>query len=399
MDNNQNSNNQNHQAYGRQQFDQPQQGYGQQQYNQPQQGYGQQQYNQPQQGYGQQHNQPQQGYGQQYNQSQQAYGQQSYNSQQPPVYSGVNPNGQAKDSRGMTFGILSIIFGILFAPVGLVLSIIGLVKSSKNKSTSVPAILNWIGLGISALLLVLSIIFFAGVVSAVNKTEEYINEASHTSYDNFSFDNGYDDDDEDEDDYVTTESTTEAKTEEATESATTESNDSTDPSGSSDSNDLYCDEYEDSSESCIGTYPEPAGCQRVGDSVQGYISVPEKYVTFVESGGYNSYLLGHQQYAYGMLDIITHYTYAPESVGKVETFVAGLESSLAASATKTEVYNATFGDHKGYLVYGEYSDGATLRAFVFKDDVGNVQYICVEGLDDEYADIYKYVFSNYSLTK
>ena len=377
MDNNQNSNNQNHQAYGRQQFDQPQQGYGQQQYNQPQQGYGQ----------------------QQYNQSQQAYGQQAYNSQQPPVYSGVNPNGQAKDSRGMIFGILSIIFGILFAPVGLVLSIIGLVKSSKNKSTSVPAILNWIGLGISALLLVLSIIFFAGVVSAVNKTEEYINEASHTSYDNFSFDNGYDDKDEDEDDYVTTESTTEAKTEEATESATTESNDSTDPSGSSDGNDLYCDEYEDSSESCIGTYPEPAGCQRVGDSVQGYISVPEKYVTFVESGGYNSYLLGHQQYAYGMLDIITHYTYAPESVGKVETFVAGLESSLAASATKTEVYNATFGDHKGYLVYGEYSDGATLRAFVFKDDVGNVQYICVEGLDDEYADIYKYVFSNYSLTK
>ena len=364
MDNNQNSNNQNHQAYGRQQFDQPQQGYGQQ-----------------------------------YNQSQQAYGQQSYNSQQPPVYSGVNPNGQAKDSRGMAFGILSIIFGILFSPVGLVLSIIGLVKSSKNKSTSVPAILNWIGLGISALLLVLSIIFFAGVVSAVNKTEEYINEASHTSYDNFSFDNGYDDEDEDEDDYVTTESTTEAKTEEATESATTESNDSTDPSGSSDSNDLYCDEYEDSSESCIGAYPEPAGCQRVGDSVQGYISVPEKYGTFVESAGYNSYLLGHQQYAYGMLDIITHYTYAPESVGKVETFVAGLESSLAASATKTEVYNATFGDHKGYLVYGEYSDGATLRAFVFKDDVGNVQYICVEGLDDEYADIYKYVFSNYSLTK
>ena len=114
MDNNQNSNNQNQQAYGRQQFDQPQQGYGQQQYNQP---------------------------------------------QQPPFYSGVNPNGQAKDSSGMTFGILSIIFGILFAPVGLVLSIIGLVKSSKNKSTSVPTILNWIGLGISALFLVLLIFF------------------------------------------------------------------------------------------------------------------------------------------------------------------------------------------------------------------------------------------------
>ena len=386
-----------------------QQGYPQQsQYTQS--GYGQQQ-QYTQQGYGQQSPYTQQGYVQQNQYNQQGYAQQNqYNqqqsyAQQPPVYQPASPN-IPKDDAGKTLGILSIIFGIFIAPVGLILSIVGLVKASKNTNNNFPTVLNFIGLGLSGFVIVIYVIVYAWIFGIFAYTYNSVS-GSHESSTTSSYYDTNDDDDHsstvlsptttESTTAVTTESTTETTAEATTESSTEE--DTSDASGSSNSNDLYSEKFDDTDESYIGTYPEPSGCQRVGDSVQGYISIPEKYVTFVESGGYNPNLLGHQQYAYGMLDVITHYTYAPESVGKVETFVEGMQSTFAKSATSCEIYNATFGSHKGFMLYGEYSDGAVLRAFVFKDEAGNIQYICVEGLNDEYDDIYKYVFSNYSLTE
>lgn len=359
----------------------------------------QQQYSQ--QGYYQQQQYSQQGYYQQ--QQYQVNQQQGYN-QQPPVYQ-PSPSNIPRDDAGKTLGILSIIFGLFIAPVGLILSIVGLVKASKNTNNNFPTVLNFIGLGLSGFVIVIYVIVYAWIFGIFAYSYNSVS-GSHESSTTSSY-HGIDDDDDhsstvlspttsESTTAVTTETTTETTAEATTESTTEE--DTSDASGSSNNNDLYSEKYDDTDESYIGTYPEPSGCQRVGDSVQGYISIPEKYVTFVESGGYNSSLLGHQQYAYGMLDVITHYTYSPESVGKVDTFVEGMQSTFAKSATSCEIYNATFGSHKGFMLYGEYSDGAVLRAFIFKDEAGNIQYICVEGLNDEYADIYKYVFSNYSLT-
>ena len=333
-----------------------------------------------------------------YNQQQQ-YSQQVYN-QQPPVYQ-PSPSNIPRDDAGKTLGILSIIFGLFIAPVGLILSIIGLVKASKNTNNNFPTVLNFIGLGLSGFVIVIYVIVYAWIFGIFAYSYNSVS-GSHESSTTSSY-HGIDDDDDHSSTVLsptTSESTTAVTTETTTETTTesTTEEDTSDASGSSNNNDLYSEKYDDTDESYIGTYPEPSGCQRVGDSVQGYISIPEKYVTFVESGGYNSSLLGHQQYAYGMLDVITHYTYSPESVGKVDTFAEGMQSTLAKSATSCEIYNATFGSHKGFMLYGEYSDGAVLRAFIFKDEAGNIQYICVEGLNDEYADIYKYVFSNYSLT-
>ena len=359
----------------------------------------QQQYNQ--QGYNQQQQYNQQGYYQQQQYSQQGY------YQQPPVYQPASPN-IPKDDAGKTLGILSIIFGLFIAPVGLILSIVGLVKASKNTNNTFPTVLNFIGLGLSGFVIVIYVIVYAWIFGIFAYSYNSVS-GSHESSTTSSY-HGIDDDDDHSSTVLspttsesttavttetTTETTAEATTEYTTEESTTQE-DTSDASGSSNNNDLYSEKYDDTDESYIGTYPEPSGCQRVGDSVQGYISIPEKYVTFVESGGYNSYLLG---YAYGMLDVITHYTYSPESVGKVDTFVEGMQSTFAKSANSCEIYNATFGSHKGFMLYGEYSDGAVLRAFIFKDEAGNIQYICVEGLNDEYADIYKYVFSNYSLTE
>ena len=351
-------------------------------------------YNQQQQ-YSQQVYNQQQQYSQQVYNQQQQYSQQVYN-HQPPVYQ-PSPSNIPRDDAGKTLGILSIIFGLFIAPVGLILSIVGLVKASKNTNNNFPTVLNFIGLGLSGFVIVIYVIVYAWIFGIFAYSYNSVS-GSHESSTTSSY-HGIDDDDDHSSTVLsptTSESTTAVTTETTTESTTEE--DTSDASGSSNNNDLYSEKFDDTDESYIGTYPEPSGCQRVGDSVQGYISIPEKYVTFVESGGYNSYLLGHQQYAYGMLDVITHYTYSPESVGKVDTFAEGMQNTLAKSATSCEIYNATFGSHKGFMLYGEYSDGAVLRAFIFKDEAGNIQYICVEGLNDEYADIYKYVFSNYSLT-
>ena len=133
-----------------------------------------------------------------------------------------------------------------------------------------------------------------------------------------------------------------------------------------------------------------------GNETLGYIQVPDKYIDFEETNGYSDSLLDHQQYAYGMLDIITHYTYSKEDIPNIESYAISLQESIQRSTSNVDIETATFGTYSGYLVRATYDDGTILRAFIFNDINENVQYICVEGLDDEYSDVYKTVFCNFT---
>ena len=187
----------------------------------------------------------------------------------------------------------------------------------------------------------------------------------------------------------TTESTTEEDTtEEDTTEATTEG-DSTTPTIVGADNGEFEVDYP-------GTYQYALDTQRLGDDVLGYIDVPSSWVLFKEAGNTWNNTLAHQQYAYGMMDVITHVTYDRNMTNEE---LKGFADGLAGSLNNGKVQSARFGDNTGYLVTSVYNDGTTLRVFVFVDVNKHVQYLAVEGLDDEYSDVYRLVYQNYSHTK
>ncbi|MBR1507065.1 MAG: hypothetical protein IJ619_03605 [Eubacterium sp.] len=187
----------------------------------------------------------------------------------------------------------------------------------------------------------------------------------------------------------TTESTTEEDTtEEDTTEATTEG-DSTTPTIVGADNGEFEVDYP-------GTYQYALDTQRLGDDVLGYIDVPSSWVLFKEAGNTWNNTLAHQQYAYGMMDVITHVTYDKNMTNEE---LKGFADGLAGSLNNGKVQSARFGDNTGYLVTSVYNDGTTLRVFVFVDVNKHVQYLAVEGLDDEYSDVYRLVYQNYSHTK
>ncbi len=341
---------------------------------------------------------------------QQAYSNQQYNGYQQtydqygPVSGFVNG---PKDNNGQTLGVVSIILALFFPLISLILGIVGLKKSKQNRNNNTPKILNWIGIFASSLILILSLFLTVYVVKHIMTTGHY--SYSH-SY-NYTNHNDKDaDEDEEEDDDVDDEDELDPFDEEgdleheddvensqefANDLNQLDTNNNETVAETNNDTSVYSENFSDSTESYSGTYTPSYETVSHGDDVQGYIEVPSTYFDFYETDGYSDKLLAHQQYAYGMLDIITHYTFPGEDVPDLEAFAAGYQISFSTTAEKCDVYNATFGDNQGYLVYAEYSDGAILRAFIFEDNKGNVQYLCVEGVNDEYSDVYKTVFCNY----
>ena len=329
---------------------------------------------------------------QQYNAYQQNSNYQANNAyQQNNPYQANNqyqqgPMNVPKDDGGNVLGIISVILSFFIPLVALVLGIIGLTKAKKNRNNVVPTALNWIGIGTSILTMVLSTIMIIGFIKEINAEDDY--SESHSNH-------VYADSDKDKDDIDDYEVLDPFEDEngdlnpiQSTDSTNTEEFEN-------DLEDLYSQNFSDSTESHSGSYTPSYETVSHGDDVQGYIEVPATYFDFYETGGYSDKLLGHQQYAYGILDIVTHYTFPGEDVPNLESFAASYQITFSASADKCDVYNATFGENQGYLVYAEYSDGTILRAFIFKDNKGNVQYLCVEGVTDDYSDVYKTVFCNY----
>ena len=157
---------QNQQGGQYQQGYQDQQGYGQQG-GQYQQGYAGQQSDPYQQSYqGQQGYQDQQGYQSQPSmQYQQSYGNQNYGNQNyggpnngGSYNSGSNNTKNYEENYGGGLGIASIICGIFFPLIGLICGLIGLSKSKQNVTNGTPKLLNTIGVAISSIMIVASII-------------------------------------------------------------------------------------------------------------------------------------------------------------------------------------------------------------------------------------------------
>ena len=345
---------------------------------------------------------------QQYNAYQQNSNYQANNAyQQNNPYQANNqyqqgPMNVPKDDGGNVLGIISVILSFFIPLVALVLGIIGLTKAKKNRNNVVPTALNWIGIGTSILTMVLSTIMIIGFIKEINAEDDYSESHSNHVYadsdkdkddiDDYEVLDPFEDENGDLNPIQSTDSTNTEEFENDLEDLTFDSDDTAE---TNDDTALYSENFSDSTESYSGTYTPSYETVSHGDDVQGYIEVPSTYFDFYEADGYSDKLLAHQQYAYGMLDIITHYTFPGEDVPDLEAFAAGYQISFSTTAEKCDVYNATFGDNQGYLVYAEYSDGAILRAFIFEDNKGNVQYLCVEGVNDEYSDVYKTVFCNY----
>lgn len=339
---------------------------------------------------------------------QQTYYNQQYNAyQQNNPYQSNNlyqqgPMNEPKDDGGKVLGIISVIFSLFIPLVALVLGIIGLTKAKKNRNNIVPTALNWIGIGTSILTMVLSTIMIIGIIKEINAEDDYSESHSNHVYtdsdkdkddiDDYEVLDPFEDENGDLNPIQSTDSTNTEEFENDLEDLTFDSDDTAETNNDTA---VYSENFSDSTESYSGAYTPSYETVSHGDDVQGYIEVPSTYFDFYETDGYSDKLLAHQQYAYGMLDIITHYTFPGEDVPDLESFAASYQISFSASADKCDVYNATFGENQGYLVYAEYSDGTILRAFIFKDNKGNVQYLCVEGVNDEYSDVYKTVFCNY----
>lgn len=236
---------QNQQGGQYQQGYQDQQGYGQQG-GQYQQGYAGQQSDPYQQSYqGQQGYQDQQGYQSQPSmQYQQSYGNQNYGNQNyggpnngGSYNSGSNNTKNYEENYGGGLGIASIICGIFFPLIGLICGLIGLSKSKQNVTNGTPKLLNTIGVVISSIMIVASIIatvflvksFKTIVDSASGLTSPGVTEAAseETTEDFFDITTEEDiteatteDSFFDETEEVTEEETTEEVTEEKTEAKT-----------------------------------------------------------------------------------------------------------------------------------------------------------------------------------
>jgi len=143
-----------------------------------------------------------------------------------------------------------------------------------------------------------------------------------------------------------------------------------------------------------GNYPYGLATQRFGDYTLGFIDVPSSWNVFQEAGGNWDNTLAHQQYSYGMADIITHATFNADLKG--DDLKKTVES-FRNNSVEGKVQSARFGTNTGYLLTENYGDGTVLRIFMFNDGKGHTQYLAVEGLpDDEYSDVYRLVFQNYS---
>ncbi len=142
---------------------------------------------------------------------------------------------------------------------------------------------------------------------------------------------------------------------------------------------------------------------RQGDSVLGYISVPDTYNTFYEAGGYPDSLLDHQQFAYGAYDIITHYVASGDKLTPYD-WADGVYSYALSDDGKSEgiysadMFEATYAGYSGWQVNTIYQgDDSDVFIFIFADDYGDTQYIAVEGVNDEYYGIYDDVFDSFNM--
>ena len=188
----------------------------------------------------------------------------------------------------------------------------------------------------------------------------------------------------------TTEATTEATTSSIIEDTEDETTEETTEESTEDTSSTAAEvDYS-------GKYTPDYEVDRKGDSTTGYIDVPANWSNWTEAGASWENVIGHQQYSYGIADVITHVTY-DENI-----FTLDLETTLnnmTSSDAESKVESARFGDYTGYLMTEKFTDGITLRIFMFNDGKGHVQYLAVEGIDDDYADVYKLVFQNFSFDK
>ncbi len=191
---------------------------------------------------------------------------------------------------------------------------------------------------------------------------------------------------------TTEEVTTEAETteevtteEETTEEETTEE-ETTEPTIASNDGDYEVD--------YPGKYSYALSTGRHGNETLGYIDVPSSWGNFYEQGGDWSTVLDHQQYSYANQDIITHYTIDKDgSDADIKTLAEKMKYDESVGTVKT----ARFGSFTGYYLEEKFSDGIILRRFFFNDGKQHVQVLAVEGYpDDEYSDVWRLVFQNYS---
>lgn len=240
----------------------------------------------------------------------------------------------------------------------------------KNNTNRTVLIIILIVLGVFILL---SVIIGVGIYMAIERESSTENDTSIT-FEEYTISN-------------TTEATTESTTSSITEDETTE--ETTEESTEDTSSTAAEVDYS-------GKYTPDYEVDRKGDSTTGYIDVPANWSNWTEAGASWENVIGHQQYSYGVTDVITHVTY-DENI-----FALDLETTLnnmTSSDAESKVESARFGDYTGYLMTEKFTDGITLRIFMFNDGKGHVQYLAVEGIDDDYADVYKLVFQNFSFDK
>ena len=341
MDNNYNNQQQGqkHQGPYQQQANQPYQGPYQQQANQPYQGPYQQQANQPYQGsYQQQANQTYQEPQQQPNQAlhyQQQPYQGQYNQPNQPPHPNTNIPQNQNPKKSSTGLVVGIICGVLGVLLIGIICIVLLVVKFKKKTEIT--------------------------------TSEYTEAITESYTESF------------------TESSTEATTDVVTETITEETTETVTGNESQ-----KIEKYTPAYETVV-----------VGDDVLGYMTIPKKYVTFHEVGGMGGAdkMLAHEQYAYGMTDIVTHGVFPMDYAISDKALAESYKKMFESGATSVSMQQSTFGNNSGYFIEAPYSDGVTVKALIFEDANGNVQYICVEGLDDEFADLYKVIFTNFTVSK
>ncbi|MBQ8983646.1 MAG: DUF4190 domain-containing protein [Lachnospiraceae bacterium] len=294
----------------------------------------------------------------------------------------------------MIFGIVSIVLSCTFG-IGLIFAIISLILSKKAEpdgKRKAGIITSIIGMVLSVIALIVIIIMAAITAAGASAVKGVYDDLSENTsgYDwNISTEDDWNIDSDDWDFGNLTEldlDLTNTSTSEESVSDTTEAVVQI-PDPASDTDDSM------QSDSTFDW-------KRVGGMVGGYLDIPDTYYNFYETGGYSDVLIFSEQYAYGMSDIITHFTYPQEYDAKMtaQNLYDGLKADSQVTSVNMELYDT--GSYQGYFVDSVYSDGIECRIFIFDDEDQNMQYISVEGITtDEYSGIWKNVFDSYQLAQ
>ena len=295
----------------------------------------------------------------------------------------------------LVLGILSIItscggIGLIFGILAIVFSLMDKKNNGEgNKLASAGQITGIIGTSLTAIAI---IIFFFVVISSGLAISDFVSNYNSSDYDNdYDWDSDYDL----EDDWLYI--TEVPSTEDRTEDTTTEGSD-TDYTST-------LDMFTDGAfmiEEDTNSYTPEYELKRVGNSDIGYSYVPNLFVNFQEIGGLGfEYSEQYSSLQYDIVGISSDDTTHAQALAQSLSYYIAAEAYGGADPDTAVYSKETFGGYEGYAIKVYYPDeDMWVYMFMFDDENDRGHFMSVEfHADGQYADLWKTVFYNFSMTE